>query len=245
MATKALRIVKEICEENNISFFLIGGTTIGAIRHKGFIPWDDDIDIGMKYEDYLKFNEVIEEIDLGEFKFSSYFHNGSHPGLFSKIVYNGKLCIDIFPIVRTSDNILSRKCQWIFSSYIRRLYRVKTFNYQPRRVIMKIIVWFINLFSRYFTREIVIKLAQWNESRFENKKTRYYINLYGIYSMNKELIKEEWINELKPVLFEGDFYPAFAKTDEYLTHLYGDYMTLPPEDQRVPSHTDAEIIQFK
>jgi lipopolysaccharide cholinephosphotransferase len=180
---------------------------------------------------------------MGEFRISHCLNNKKHPRLFAKIIYEGEHCIDIFPVVRTSDNMLKRKSQWFFRNLFYRLYLTKIRAFNPTRLSRKIKLKMAEFVCLFLSRKNIIRLARWNETRFEKRKTNCYINLYSIYSMEKEIIKSEWVEELAPVEFEGREYMAFKNTHDYLTHLYGDYMTLPPEEERKPSHSDL-IIEF-
>ena len=91
----------------------------------------------------------------------------------------------------------------------------------------------------FFKAEDYIRLAQWNECCFEKQQTDYYINLYSCYSMNKEMIRREWLEHAEKVEFEGKEYLAIGDIDLYLSHMYGDYMTPPPEDQRKALHSES------
>ena len=90
----------------------------------------------------------------------------------------------------------------------------------------------------FCNRESYLKLARWNERYFEGKDTDWYINLYSVYKMEKEMIKAEWIEKPSYVEYEGDQYLTVGDTDAYLTHLYGDYMTPPPVADRVEVHKE-------
>lgn len=245
-ALEALEQVQEICKKHNIKFFLLAGSVLGAVRHKGFIPWDDDIDIGMLPDDLYKFNQVIERSLSDGFVWSTPENNRRHPRFFGKILYNGKHCIDVFPIVKTSDNPLKRKTQWIIRKIVLQIY-MRKINYTPvlkfKGIYRKIVFIFSWILSLFIKREWAISIARWNEHRFESEDTDFYLNIYSCYSMKKELIKREWVENLAPIEFEGKEYLAFKDTDAYLTHLYGDYMKLPPEDMRVPPHPEIFIVE--
>jgi len=238
-ALEALDQIKDICDKHGIKFFLLAGTVLGAVRHKGFIPWDDDIDLGMLPDDLEKFNKVMEESSPEGFTWQTPENDWYHPRLFGKLLWNGQHCIDIFPIVKTSNNPIQRRTQWfirkfIFQIYMRKINFIPAVGYKGiKRKLIFITSWF---FAHFFKRDWAVAIARWNESRFNDIDAKYYINLYSRYTMKKEMIKKEWVENLAPIVFEGKEYLAFKDTDAYLTHLYGDYMQLPPEHLRVPTH---------
>jgi len=183
-ALEALEQVQKICKKHNIKFFLLAGSVLGAVRHKGFIPWDDDIDIGMLLDDLYKFNQVVDD-DLSDgFVWSTLENNRYHPRFFGKILYNGKHCIDIFPIVKTSNKSFQRRTQWlirkiIFQIYMRKINYVPVIKYKGifRRTILKIIFIISWLLALLIKKEWAISIARWNERRFEDEDSNYYITL--------------------------------------------------------------------
>lgn len=238
LSYEVLKIVGELCRKNNISYFLLAGTVLGAVRHKGFIPWDDDIDIGILLDDYEKFSELCSANLPENYFWSSPNTNRLHPRLFGKILFDGKHCMDVFPVVKTSNHLFWRKIQWMQLKvfYVAYLYKIKMKASIPSPV-KKIILPMLSFpLSVLFTRKWIVKQAYRIMRRFERKKTNYYINICSRYKMPKELIKSEWVENLSPIQFETDMFPAFSDTEAYLTHLYGDYMQLPPKEQQYPDH---------
>lgn len=150
-AIKALELISNICNKNNITFFLLAGSTLGAIRHQGFIPWDDDIDIGMTLGNVMKFNNIISKYDLGDYEITSYLNNKKHPRLFSKVIYKGKHCIDIFHIVKASDNKILQKNQWTIGKITHRIYKYKVLGMNPISKFKKVILPFVRL-ALYFIK---------------------------------------------------------------------------------------------
>ena len=90
-----------------------------------------------------------------------------------------------------------------------------------------------------FGRDAMVKLARKNETSFTNKNPNAYINLYSIYSMEKEMLERDWIDHTSLVTFEGKNYVTVGDTDAYLTHLYGDYMTPVDSSKRVAGHVET------
>ncbi|HHY83214.1 MAG TPA: LicD family protein [Clostridiales bacterium] len=238
-AVKALENIDAVCRKYSIKYFLIAGSTLGAVRHKGFIPWDDDIDIGMRLEDFNRFKAVIQFELSKEFAWKHTDVDPTFPTLSGRILSDGEQLITIFPIVRISNNKLVRISQWLIRKTVSPIYQRKVHYIDEGRwdKLSYKAVYFISLIlSVFFTRHAALKLLRWNERRCENKETEFCINLYSKYSMQKEMIKSEWIEHLNRIPFEGGLYPVFANYDEYLTYLYGNYMQLPPEAERIPDH---------
>ena len=253
MAIEALRKLKDICDKHQISFYLLAGSALGAVRHKGLIPWDDDIDVGFLYEDWHKIRNILsQELKGSKFVYIDDAINDSFPRFFGKILYDGRNCVDIFLIAKWTSNSVSARIHWkirqvafelytvnwkkIFKPYQSTKYRVK---YYFKHVVFKSIYYILRIF---FDKTDYIKLARWNEKYFEKKETDWYINLYSCYKMEKEKIKAEWIDQPSVVEFEGGIYQTLGDTDAYLRHLYGNYMKLPPQNKRVVKHSEKFLL---
>ena len=253
LAVEALIELKRICDKHNLKLFLIAGTCLGAVRHKGMIPWDDDIDVGLLYDDWHKLRKILPKELNGRFEYVDDEIENTWPRFFGKILYNRKSCVDIFLIAKWTDDPVSARIHWSISKIARDLY-YKSINYhipfvirpewstlrRIRRCItpaIKKILYFIPHF--FFNRNDCIRLARWNDSFFEGKEANCYINIYSVYSMNKETLKSEWIENVSQVEFEGESYNTVGDTDAYLTHLYGDYMTPPPAEKQVCVHGET------
>ena len=250
IAIEALRKLKDICDKHQISFYLLAGSTLGAVRHKGMIPWDDDIDVGFLYEDWHKIRKILpEELKETKFMYIDDDINDMFPRFYGKILHEGRNCVDIFLIAKwTSDSVSARihwkirqvvfelykisvNCKKTFLPYHSRKYRVKCYF---KRFGYKLVYYALRIF---FDKTDYIKIARWNEKCFEKKETDWYINLYSCYRMERETIRAEWIDQPSEVEFEGGVYQTVGDTDAYLRKLYGDYMKLPPERQRVAGHS--------
>ena len=251
IAVEALCKLKEICDKQQISFYLLAGSTLGAVRHKGMIPWDDDIDVGFLYEDWYKMRNILpQELKGTKFVYMDDATDDMFPRFFGKIIHEGRNCIDIFLIAKWTSNPVSAKIHWkirqvtfelykiavnwkkIFLPYASTKYRLK---YYFRHFIHKLVYYISRI---VFDKTDYIKLARWNEKCFEKKETDCYINLYSRYKMEKEKIRAEWIEHPSEVEFEGNVYQTVGDTDAYLRHLYGDYMELPPERRRIAVHSE-------
>lgn len=249
--------LKRICEKNNIHYFLVGGTLIGAARHQGFIPWDDDIDVGMLRHDYEHFldacrTDLSEEYRLYDWTIDKYF-----PLAFAKlkikgtkmiedISKNSDICdevfIDVFPFDSAPDDSIRQKIHSVHVIVLRKVllikcgYRLSEQRKGIRKVVNKALYKLLEiLFTGYSTDEIK-SLYQVEQEKYNRTNTSYYINLNGAYSYQRELKQKILFERFTQLEFEKNMLSVPEKYDQYLTEVYGDYMKMPPEEQRVPRH---------
>lgn len=249
---KLLRVFRELCEKHQLRYFLMGGTLLGAVRHKGFIPWDDDADVAMLLDDYLKFTALTDEfpenvkIQSGEndpqypFVFIK-LYDSSHP-FFSGFSNHPKgVYIDIFPlipskelnqivklrfdIIHVTDYVLQVKLGW--AAFIP--YKLPA---------ARIGFWLLN----HFSPEVLKKIRRKQIEKIYDRNT--YGTLCspgGIYKPDKEFYPIEWFSEDEKVSFEGEQFSAPIGWNCYLQRNYGSYMELPPPEERRTRHKTNEI----
>ena len=228
-----------ICEKHNIKYILFSGTAIGAIRHKGFIPWDDDLDVAMLRTEYERFLEVAPKELNSEYYLQAEFSE-HWPLYFSKLRKNNTTClekyhpkdkkihqgiyIDIFPIDNASDNKLLRKVQFFSSKVV----LAKAFylrGYDTDSVLKKIFIAMCRFLPlKPFHRITLLKSA--SESEFVHSF------LGGTSDYQKGIYQRKWFDQPIMVVFDGDMFPVSAYYDEMLTTIYGDYMQIPKEEAR-------------
>lgn len=231
-----LREIDRICRKHHIEYWLDGGTLLGAVRHGGFIPWDDDIDIAMRLEDQHRF-EAIAPQELPSWLFLQ--NQRTDPGIKEPITkirdltslyiergdnfhtdYAKGIFVDIFPFVDYPD---------ISRTWIRRLTRGIS---KSRSILHHAHYYSLRSFAEFFffgAKYALCTMAWAVACRF-GRKTRCsdvpYLNGRGISFDQKDV----W--PLGTVYFEGIEFPAPGNPDGYLKDLYGDYMQLPAEDKR-------------
>ena len=249
-----LNEIDSICKEYKINYFLFGGTLLGAVRHKGFIPWDDDIDICMLRKDYTKFEKVMTNICNDKIRFLSVKTQLNYLHCFGKVIYKNSVIkepgiketdglgifVDVFPI----DNAPVNKFKQLFLKT--RLYILYKFRwlsslekYVPaKNKFLNCINYggylYANIHGPFYYAEKINRVAQ--NQPFEGA----YINSTGW----REIFSSEVFRKSANCEFEGKEFPIPIGYDELLRTLYGDYMILPPEDQRHPGHDiEAYLVE--
>lgn len=241
--------VHRICVEENITYYMIAGTLLGAVRHKGFIPWDLDIDIGMPREDYERFKTVCETRLKHPYAYLDYTssrvffrphalitredtkidlkYDCVNPKLFNLGIY-----IDIFPLDNAPDDPQLRNAQ---AEQLKKFRKLK-----DRRIPY---CYSFNRWKRYAHYAAsaalafisVRKLNQHQQDvmqKYRNEPTRCLCSMGSQYAYTKQCMDREIYGSPVLLEFEGRQYYAPQRYTQYLTHLYGDYMQLPPEEKR-------------
>ena len=251
-----LKIAKEIvriCNENHIPYFLVAGSLLGAVRHKGFIPWDDDMDIGMKREDYNRFIALASKQMKEDFFLQTWDVEKEYGSSFAKIRLNETLFVeknsekanihkgiyvDVFPFDNVPDNSFQAIMQRLSSTYYKHLLLNKCrYDYVNRSDRKKmLIVKFLKTLSIFYSYECIHKRYLLTMTKYNSVETKRVIAFGGANLYKKELLKREWVEKLTPLLFEGESFLCPMDYDAYLTHFYGDYMTPPPDNIKYQGH---------
>ena len=255
-----LEIAKEIrrvCEENNIRYFLADGTFLGAVRHQGFIPWDDDMDLGMPRADYERFCQIAPDKLDPRYCLQTWYTDPNYALPFGKVVkrntvyQEGKktsrlkengFYVDIFPV----DNVPeSREDRQNLAAQLLKLYRIKLMKsgYQPW-VDNGIFLWKKRIGYLYY-QVLSLFVSQKKLARaFDSLATgcaRGCTVCEQAALPRPDYFDGAFFNEYATYSFEGEQFVGVKDYDGYLKSLYGDYMQLPPEDQRENRHQIVEI----
>lgn len=245
--------IKRICEKNNIHYFMLAGTQLGAVRHKGFIPWDDDMDLGMLRDDYDKFLEVCKtDLDHEHFLVQNFDTEPGFGKFYTRIILKNTsltydyiknvnttkgFFVDVFPYENTPKSKILQKKQCMIMSFALRIVKEKTgYAYKCRTLGGKIQILFKDFFTLDFVKNLYIKEMK----RYNNKPTELINSANAGYGYFNEILKKKWVMNVEQMQFEDITLPGIKDYDEYLTSLYGDYMKIPDEDDRV-THEFNEI----
>ena len=251
-----LKSAINVFKKYNLKYYIVGGTLIGAVRHKGFIPWDDDMDIAMPREDYEKFlkqyyNELPPNIKINHFIFDEdvYFYPMKLMNTDIQTVekrlegLNCKtyLSIDVFPIDGLPNNIIRRLIYKLRFYYYKLLIGFANIdrlrNNIKRPVYEKIIINIAQLFK--FNKIFKLNKIRIKFDKFLKKYTYDDCELIGDITGRygfKEFVPKEYFGDGQEVDFENERLIAPSKMHEYLNQIYGDYMKLPPKEKQISDH---------
>ena len=239
--------IENFCSENDIEYYIIGGTALGAKRHGGFIPWDDDLDIAMTRPNYEKFCRLFREKSDKE---NYFFQEGllDWPCYFSKVRLLGTylreledeknlpkekkgIFVDIFPLDNAPDSLFMQYL-WYFCGKILVAYGLKRRGYSSASIKKKIIM--LLTFPLYFKplHDLIYSFV----TRFNNRPTNFIGGFTLISRFRNTITPKSIWGEPKYVDFELIKLKAPADNDAFLTYYFGNYMDLPPIESRGLRH---------
>lgn len=257
-----LKVFQQVCKENNITYYALGGTLLGAVRHKGFIPWDDDIDVGIPRPDYDRLCEILEKKPLGEkIRFVSYRNTEDYIRYFGhledtsfKVIRHDKLkdeetfaWIDLFPLDAMPNNGILRKIKVWHVLALRAMFRFSCFdrlvdvNKKGRPLHEKILVW-VGLHTpiqKFFNTKKCLARMERVLTAVPYEKSDYLVNAMGAYKF-REMFHKKYYGNGKMYPFEDTEICGPEDYDFVCTQLYGDYMTPPKKDDR--NHHGLETV---
>ena len=252
---EALKELRWICDENGISYFLFAGTLIGAIRHKGFIPWDDDLDVGMTVPNYHAFQELCKtklrdgfylqspesdpEAGLSYCKLRMDGTTLIVDYLSDKDIHHG-INIDIYPIYRVPDGSMKRKLQNVAGA----LYLLMQAGQTPQnhgallKIGSSVILFLVRGKNRIRLKNACLKQME----KYESTQTKNRRMMHGNAGLFKYMYQSEIYDNTMLAEFEGELFSIPERYDDCLRVYYGDYMQLPPVEQRGAKMKDVVKI---
>ena len=259
-----LKEVDRICRKYKIKYALDAGTLLGAIRHGGFIPWDDDVDIVMTRSNYEKFLKVVRrELPEGmTFVEPDSYHNGeAFYDFVSRVMYDKsqkradseqmafyddkitKLWVDIFILDALPEGKIAKPVTKLMHCIVYGLalgHRYKI-TYSDYKGVMKLFVGVLSNIGKLIPFKVTYKI--WKCLCVKDAKTKTSLYFYSNYPPNYLYVemKKEWYDNVKTIKFEDEEFYIPEGWEPCLVQLYGDYMKLPPVEKQVPDHSDMEI----
>ncbi len=248
-----MEYIHEVCQKIGVKYFLAYGSLIGAVRHNGFIPWDDDMDICMLRDDYEKLQDYMIAHPDERYELMSYKNNVNYVYPFMKVQDNHTylveedvridsdmgIYVDIFPVDGYEDDqAFKDKMTKIIKKRQLSCYTFKGIS--NTKSVVNSIIRYVSVIIFYFTKTNKY-VSQIDELAKSRKVDDYELVDYLIYKdMHKPVWKREWLEQTITGVFEGKEFMIPKNYHEILTSDYGDYMQLPPVDQRV-SHHDFKL----
>ncbi len=264
MQTDMLVELDRVCRKHNITYSLTGGTLLGAVRHKGYIPWDDDADVGMLREEYEKFKKVAHELDPELCYFQDHTTDDGYRWGYGKLRRTGTryvrvgqehmkgktgVFIDIFPIDDVPRTTLGQMLQDFYCFILRKILWSEVGKYSETE---NAFVKFIYKILSHISPNWVFARSKKMENKSCNKSpNRCRVLLFPatgkLYKKNPLKLRygmeKQWYSDVVEYDFEGHKLFGTKDFDGYLSYTYGDYMTLPPEEKRVV-HAPVSDYEF-
>lgn len=240
---QVLDYIDEVCQKNGLKYFLDCGTLLGAVRHKGFIPWDDDIDLIMPRADYERLYEIMKDDE--RYRFVCHKNDENYILTFGKVYdtrtvikekvvdeVNYGVFVDITPFDHLPDNKVIR---FLYQTRMRNLcllYRYKALKYEPKGLKGRIMKTLSNCRS---IRSYILKIDKLAQ-KYNQKKTKFVWTTVFTY-LPYAAIEQEVYEKSVPLQFEDRTYPAPQGYERRLRLAYGNYMELPPKEKQVKTHS--------
>lgn len=255
-----LKVLSGICEEQGLDYFLMYGTLLGAVRHKGFIPWDDDLDIMMKRADYDKLIAYLmeHEEELMPYKLFSPYNNPEYPFMLARfcdtrykyVANNEKDCgmglfVDIYPLDGAGKNWKEVKLKGNYYRYLssmcflasRERFFVDHEEYSSKKSIKQTLIKApLFVIAKTLGYKHYFKKLEKLVGRHPYDKCDFVGPTTWQSDYKRDVMKKEWVDETVFIDFEDGRFRVPKEYGKVLKHKYGDYMKLPPKEKQVATH---------
>lgn len=236
--------VDRICKKCNIKYNIIAGTMLGAVRHGGFIPWDDDADVALLRPEYEKFRKACKtELDTTRFYFQDHRNTPGYRWGYGKLrrkdtlflrehqehmPYDQGVFIDVFPLDYVPENYALR-CVHNFECFLyRKFFWSEVGRVADKKLFMRVLYGIMSKVPEQRLKKSFNRFIKWSD----RKKTSW-VRILTFPTPNKAYgYKTKWYQESADIVFEGVTLQGIKKKDAYLSFKFGKYMELPPEEQR-------------
>ena len=235
------KYINDFCDAHGIEYCLMGGSALGAVRHKGFIPWDDDLDVFMTPDNYAKFrSSFLSEGDKGRFYLQEWGASEGRVAL-AKLRMNESTLIerdlegwnihqgvyvDIFILHNCPDNLLRRWHQYLWAKYLVAKGAANR-KYNRKTGITGFLIKCLGLFPKRFLLDHALRQIYCDT----DERSRYLCHFLGRATMHSGLYKRSYFEKTKKVPFESQRFSVPYYVEDYLHDRWGDYMKLPSEDE--------------
>lgn len=240
---ETMKYIDALCRENGIVYYIMGGTALGAVRHGGFIPWDDDLDIFMTPAEYEKFKAVFERAQSERFVLQEWRTTPAYLE-YAKVRMNGTTFIEesfkdradmhhgIYVDIMILHKVPTRKCTqkkvYYYSKFVT-LYALSQRNWKPKSKGQALVLKCLKLLPcKWLAKKCYKKIYKY-DGRTENFKYCYWITPA---KFRNGLFDEAFFSSPVDIPFEDTVLLGSEKIKEYLTYRYGDYMKLPSKEQQ-------------
>ena len=241
---ETMKYIDKLCRENGIVYYIMGGTALGAIRHGGFIPWDDDLDIFMTPSEYEKFKKVFEAENSEKFMLQEWRTTPNYLE-YAKIRMNGTtfieehfkdrkdmhhgIYVDIMMLHKVPMGKLSQRLTYLESKFVT-LYGLSQRNWKPKTKGQTLVLRLLKLMPCKLMAKIAYKRIYKFDNRTDNFMYCYWITPA---KFRNGLFDKSFFESPVDIPFEDTVLLGSKKIKEYLEYRYGDYMKLPPEEARL------------
>lgn len=259
-----LKVIIEVCEKLNITYYASNGTLLGTIRHKGFIPWDDDIDISLYRDDYEKFLKEAQQYLPSNYKVMTYIESEDDTVYTARVIkldtklinrianipHEENVWIDLWALDGMPGNkvinrihrahLMERRFWVQISKYDQLIHQHRPGRPWYEKAIMKVCE--VTHFGSGIDTKKAKSRVEKTMMSYSPRKAAYAINFWSPYKFREEM-PVEWYGKGKFLPFESIMIHVPNEPEKILEKLYGDYMQLPPEDQRNIQHC-MEIVEI-